>query len=116
MTARNHAKKTVPKATKQRKQREGSPKIQRWIDLLAALLRRKYPATFELRRMVSVTIDHPFADPDWAVRHVQQYGPDAEVLQPAQMRREIVGWLEAKRVFAQTHIQAPDASREARAI
>ncbi|MBA3559151.1 MAG: WYL domain-containing protein [Gemmatimonadaceae bacterium] len=47
MTARKQAKKSSPQAVKQPKQREGTPKIQRWIDLLAALLRRKYPATFE---------------------------------------------------------------------
>lgn len=34
----------------------------------------------------SVTIDHPLADEDWGVRHVLQYGPEAEVLEPADIR------------------------------
>lgn len=37
----------------------------------------------------SLTVDHPLADPEWAVRHVLQYGPDAEVLAPASVRAEI---------------------------
>ncbi|MGI9078673.1 MAG: helix-turn-helix transcriptional regulator [Gemmatimonadaceae bacterium] len=48
MTSRNRVNKTVQKKAKAKpKPRGGAPKIQRWIDLLAALLRRKYPATFE---------------------------------------------------------------------
>jgi predicted DNA-binding transcriptional regulator YafY len=34
----------------------------------------------------TLTLDHPLADADWAVRHVLQYGPDAEVIEPATMR------------------------------
>jgi predicted DNA-binding transcriptional regulator YafY len=34
----------------------------------------------------SLTLDHPLADTAWAVRHVLQYGPDAEVLEPRQVR------------------------------
>ncbi len=37
----------------------------------------------------SLTMEHPLADTDWAVRHVLQYGPDAEVLEPAAVREEI---------------------------
>jgi len=37
----------------------------------------------------SVTIDHSLADAEWAVRHVLQYGPDAEVVEPAEVRKEI---------------------------
>ncbi|HEU5170517.1 MAG TPA: WYL domain-containing protein [Gemmatimonadales bacterium] len=37
----------------------------------------------------SLTLDHPLADPDWAVRHVLQYGPDAEVLEPVEIRHAI---------------------------
>ena len=33
-----------------------------------------------------LTMEHPFADESWAVRHVLQYGPDAEVLEPAALR------------------------------
>jgi predicted DNA-binding transcriptional regulator YafY len=33
-----------------------------------------------------VTIAHPLADTAWAVRHVLQYGPDAEVVEPEEVR------------------------------
>lgn len=48
----------------------------------------------------SLTVAHPLADVDWAVRHVLQYGPDAEVLEPADVRAEMVRRLEA---MAGTH-------------
>ncbi len=38
----------------------------------------------------SLTIEHPLADEQWAVRHVLQYGPDAEVLEPASVRAAVV--------------------------
>ncbi len=31
-------------------------------------------------------VRHPVGDPDWVVRHVLQYGPDAEVVGPPEMR------------------------------
>jgi len=34
----------------------------------------------------SFTVSHPLADDDWAVRHVLQYGPEAEVVEPARIR------------------------------
>lgn len=34
----------------------------------------------------SFVVEHPLADDDWAVRHVLQYGPDAEVLAPERVR------------------------------
>ncbi|HEU4642698.1 MAG TPA: WYL domain-containing protein [Gemmatimonadaceae bacterium] len=37
----------------------------------------------------SLTVEHPLADLRWAVRHVLQYGPDAEVLEPESVRREV---------------------------
>jgi len=37
----------------------------------------------------TVTLEHPLADPHWARRHVLQYGPDAEVLAPAAIRKAI---------------------------
>jgi predicted DNA-binding transcriptional regulator YafY len=45
----------------------------------------------------SLTLEHPLADTDWAVRHVLQYGPDAEVLEPAAVRQAIVRRLSALR-------------------
>jgi len=37
----------------------------------------------------TVTLGHPLADPHWALRHVLQYGPDAEVLEPEAIREAI---------------------------
>jgi predicted DNA-binding transcriptional regulator YafY len=37
----------------------------------------------------SLTLDHPLADTEWAVRHVLQYGPDAEVIAPVEVREQI---------------------------
>jgi len=37
----------------------------------------------------SVTVEYPLGDPDWAVRHVLQYGPDAEVVGPAAVRNRV---------------------------
>jgi predicted DNA-binding transcriptional regulator YafY len=42
----------------------------------------------------SLVLDHPLADQDWAVRHVLQYGPEAEVLEPAEVRQAVVARLE----------------------
>jgi len=58
-----------------------SPKVARWIG------EREGKA---LDQDGSLTLEHPLADPDWAVRHVLQYGPDAEVLEPVAVREEIV--------------------------
>jgi len=62
-----------------------SPKVARWI-----AEREGKPVEAD----GSLTLDHPLADTDWAVRHVLQYGPDAEVLEPAAVREEIVRRLE----------------------
>jgi predicted DNA-binding transcriptional regulator YafY len=37
----------------------------------------------------SLTLEHPVADESWAVRHVLQYGPDAELLAPAELREAV---------------------------
>mgnify|MGYP001469101605 CR=1 FL=1 len=42
----------------------------------------------------TVTLEHPLADPHWALRHVLQYGPDAEVLTPAEIRKAIAEGLQ----------------------
>lgn len=43
----------------------------------------------------SFTVDHPLLDDRWAVRHVLQYGVDAEVLAPERIRRAVVERLQA---------------------
>lgn len=54
-----------------------SPAIARWI-----AEREGVP----LREDGSLVLDCPLADDDWAVRHVLQYGPEAEVLAPQRIR------------------------------
>jgi proteasome accessory factor C len=63
-----------------------SPHIARWI------------AEREGRGVAddgSLTVDYPLADREWAVRHVLQYGPEAEILGPEEVRLEVVRRLEA---------------------
>jgi predicted DNA-binding transcriptional regulator YafY len=57
-----------------------SRRIARWI-----AEREKVPLADD----GSLTIDHPLADEDWAVRHVLQYGPEAEVLSPPRARAAV---------------------------
>lgn len=62
-----------------------SPRIARWI------------AEREGKQVAedgSLVMDHPLADRDWAVRHILQYGPDAEVVEPEEVRQAIMGRLE----------------------
>jgi len=58
-----------------------SPKIARWI----AEREGVQPAADG-----SLTMEHPLLDVQWGVRHVLQYGPDAEVLEPAEVRDELM--------------------------
>ena len=58
-----------------------SPRIARWIAEREGL---------EVEADGSLVMEHPLADLDWAVRHVLQYGADAEVLGPEVVREEIV--------------------------
>jgi len=63
-----------------------SPRVARWV------------AEREARAVEadgSITVEHPLADPHWALRHVLQYGPDAEVLEPASVREALAEGLEA---------------------
>jgi proteasome accessory factor C len=57
-----------------------SPRIARWIAEREGV---------EPDADGSLTIEHPLVDVQWGVRHVLQYGPDAEVLGPADVREEI---------------------------
>lgn len=54
-----------------------SPRIARWI-----AEREGVPAGAD----GSLTLEHPVADESWAIRHVLQYGPDAELLEPPELR------------------------------
>jgi predicted DNA-binding transcriptional regulator YafY len=55
-----------------------SPRIARWI-----AEREGKPVAND----GSLTLEHPLADDQWAMRHVLQYGPEAEVLAPESLRR-----------------------------
>jgi proteasome accessory factor C len=63
-----------------------SPRIARW---LAEREGKKLDADGGL------TLEHPLADESWAIRHVLQYGPDAEILSPARLRQQLVAKLAA---------------------
>ena len=54
-----------------------SPRIARWI---------AEREEGDLADDGSFVVKHPLADTDWAVRHVLQYGPEAEVVEPAAVR------------------------------
>ena len=63
-----------------------SPRVARWI------------AEREGRELAAdgtLTVERPLADPAWGVRHVLQYGPEAEVLAPEWMRERVVERLRA---------------------
>ncbi len=62
-----------------------TPAIARWI-----AERKKQP----LAEDGSLTLDHQVADMQWLVRHVLQYGPDAEVLAPEEARTVVAEALE----------------------
>jgi predicted DNA-binding transcriptional regulator YafY len=57
-----------------------SPRIARWIRERANAITNEDG---------SVTLEHKVADPDWLVRHVLQYGSDAQVVEPAELRDHV---------------------------
>lgn len=57
-----------------------SPRISRWIAEREGL---------KLDADGSVTVHHALADDSWAVRHVLQYGAEAEVLSPPRVRQRV---------------------------
>ena len=73
-------------ATNERMTVRYSPRIARW---LAEREGKKLDADGGL------TLEHPLADESWAIRHVLQYGPDAEILSPARLRQQLVAKLAA---------------------
>jgi predicted DNA-binding transcriptional regulator YafY len=54
--------------------------IARWI-------RERHEGTSEVD--CSFVVEHPSADVEWAIRHVLQFGAEAEVVAPADVRRAI---------------------------
>ena len=54
-----------------------SPRIARWV-----AEREGQPLAAD----GSLTMEHPVADESWAIRHVLQYGPDAELVAPPELR------------------------------
>lgn len=62
-----------------------SPRVARWV-----AEREGQP----LAPDGSLTLEHPVADDEWAMRHVLQYGPDAEVVAPARLRSALLERLE----------------------
>jgi proteasome accessory factor C len=58
-----------------------SPRVARWI------AEREGQA---LSADGSLTMEHPLADPAWGVRHVLQYGAEAEVIAPEWVRERVV--------------------------
>ncbi len=63
-----------------------SPRIARWI----AEREGRAPDADG-----SLTLEHPLADEDWGIRHVLQYGPDAEVIGPPTLRTAMARKLRA---------------------
>jgi proteasome accessory factor C len=63
-----------------------SPRIARWIAEREGR---------ETNADGSLTLEHPLLDLAWGVRHVLQYGPDAEVLKPEAMRHAVRARLES---------------------
>lgn len=73
----------------------------RYSARVAPWIREKGPV--EEHEDGSVTVVHSVSDPDWLVRHVLRYGPEAEVLEPSEMRRRVA---EAARRTAETYREA----------
>lgn len=61
-----------------------SPKVARWI------WEREQRST---NPDGSLEIEYPMADVSWAVRHVLQYGPEAEVIAPEEVRAAVIARL-----------------------
>ena len=67
-----------------------SPRIARWVRERAD----GWPGGWREEGDGSVVVCHRVADPHWVVTHALTYGPDAEILEPEEVRdlvREVVG-------------------------
>jgi len=69
-----------------------SPRIARWISE-----REEGEAGAD----GSFTVSHPLNDDAWAVRHVLQYGPEAEVVSPTRVRDAVASVL--RRMLSEVH-------------
>ena len=63
-----------------------SPRIARWVSEREGM---------PLDADGGLTMEHPVADDSWAVRHVLQYGPDAELVEPPELRALVIERLSA---------------------
>jgi predicted DNA-binding transcriptional regulator YafY len=72
--------------TKRRMTVRYSPRIARWV------AEREGKS---LEADGSLTMEHPVADDAWAIRHVLQYGPEAELLEPMELREQLLQRLTA---------------------
>jgi proteasome accessory factor C len=63
-----------------------SPRVSRWIA-------EREGVTLDPDE--SLTMEHPLADEEWGLRHVLQYGEEAEVLEPPALRAKIAQRLSA---------------------
>lgn len=73
------AKALMPAEAREAMRVRYSPGIAKWIAEREGV---------ELESDGSVVVEHPLVDDQWAVRHVLQYGADAEVLAPERIRTE----------------------------
>jgi predicted DNA-binding transcriptional regulator YafY len=65
---------------------EALPARVRYGARVARWIRERHPEA-AVEQDGSVVLEHAVADPRWLARHVLQYGRDAEVLGPPEMRR-----------------------------
>jgi predicted DNA-binding transcriptional regulator YafY len=79
-----------------------SAMIARWI-----AEREKIP----LAEDGSLTLELPLADVDWAVRHVLQYGPEAEVISPFEVREIVRRRLASMLTSASTEVLSTSRHR-----
>ena len=63
-----------------------SPRVARWIA-------EREGERGTVNADGSLEVEYPLGDPDWAIRHVLQYGPDAEILAPMPLREALVARL-----------------------
>ncbi len=80
-----------------------SPRVEPWIREHGPV--RETPGG-------GVVVDFEVADPSWIVRHVLQYGPDAELLEPEDLRELVVESL--RQAGGLTEVRAPGGPADLR--